>query len=274
MMEYQKLLVGEEPYFIAHVKASYPNHCHNEIEIIYCTQGQVAVTVEKQEFILRAGCALFVDSLSMHQLVIEDDAGILDIEFGAQFLGSDYFEFAQHNFTVPLLTPDDSSSYALPLLSLLERTFYEYTHADAASRWVIRGYLNQLFATMVRYLPRSQEKNLQRQKQIDRYMRVQEVFDYVKSNYGSNITVEQVSAMIGYNPNAFCRMFKDITNMSFHQYLNNHRVNIALQLLENKSYSVSEVGELVGIPIPKSFIRVFRGHTGMSPREYRRRLLD
>lgn len=270
-MEYQKLLLGEEPYFVSYIKASYPQHCHHEIELMYCVSGQTKVVVEDQEYFLSENDVLFVDSLSIHQLIIEEDAAILDIEFGAKFIGGFFHEFAKKTFAVPLLNAKNMQPYTSSVIKLLQKIYQEYINPDQAYPWAMRSYLNELFAVMIRSIPRCVPKNDLRQKQLERYLRIQRVFDFVQSHYNEPISLVKAASLVGYNPNAFCRLFKEITNMSFHQYMNFYRINLAMRLLVYKAYSIDEIGKQVGIPVGKTFSRVFRNFTGMSPREYRQR---
>ncbi len=268
-MEYQKLLLGDEPYFISYIKTSYHRHCHNEIEVIYCVSGEITVIVEDKEYHLKSNCALFVDSLAMHSLIIEGDGAILDIEFGARFLGNYFHEYSSYMFIEPLVLPEDDTGASKHIIKLLQKLFKEYIGPDTASLWLIKGYLNELFALMIRYLPKNQTKDAKRQRNIERYTKIQKVFDFVSVNYREQISVNDAAKIVGYDPNAFCRVFKEITGMSFHQYLNFFRINLAMNLLEYRSYSIGEVGEMVGVPVAKTFGRVFKSQTGMSPREYR-----
>ncbi|MBQ7960330.1 MAG: AraC family transcriptional regulator [Clostridia bacterium] len=261
--------MGDEPYFISYVKASYPQHCHNEIEFIYCVHGDAKVIVEEKEYILKENDILCIDSLAMHQIELENDTGIFDIEFGAQFVGAFFQEFAQKCFGCPHITHDSNSVYAVSMREIVQRIYEEYLNSDEATAWAMRGYLNELFTLLMRSVPMLLQKNSQRQKQLERYMRIQKVFDFVKNNYSEPISLAEAANLVGYDPNAFCRIFKEITNSSFHQYLNIFRVNIAMRLLTNKNMSIGEIGQQVGIPVAKTFGRVFKTYTGMSPREYR-----
>ena len=134
-MEYQKLLLGDEPYFISYVKASYPQHCHNEIEFICCVHGDARVIVEEREYILKENDILCIDSLAMHQLELENDTGIFDIEFGAQFVGAYFQEFAKKCFEYPHITCDSNSSYAVSMREIVRRIYEEYLNSDEATAW-------------------------------------------------------------------------------------------------------------------------------------------
>lgn len=57
---------------------------------------------------------------------------------------------------------------------------------------------------------------------------------------------------------------------SFSQYLNDYRINIALDMLHNaKYYDVNYSASFVGYQNHGYFYRLFKQQTGMTPSEYR-----
>lgn len=267
-MEYQKMLVGENPYFVSCAYSSYPMHCHNEIELLYCIRGAIKVNIEGKEFSLVEGGILLVSSLAMHQITIDDDSFALVLEFGSNFLGSEFNEFATLKFSKCLISPGESCEYRSRLEKPLKRIYKEFSKPKKGTHWAIRGFLLEIFAMIVRYVP-MQPQNPQKLKSLDRYLKIQKVFELVQNEYDDEIPLERAAACAGYDPRAFCRLFKLVTNMTFHDFLNLHRINISMSLLENSTYSISEVGQMVGIPVAKTFSRLFRKYTDMSPSQYR-----
>jgi len=267
-MEYQKMLLGENPYFVSCVRHSYPTHCHNEMELMFCISGEVRVVIEDDEYYLHEDDVLMISSLAMHQFIIEKDAAVLVLEFGSQFLGAGYKEYAKLKFTKSLIATDDDCAYRNRLVKPLKRLYKEYVNKKTGSQWAIQGLLFEIFAMIVRYVPMEQQK-LKNQKNLEQYLKIQKAFDLVHGEYAEDISLERVAAYLGYDKRTFCRIFKSITNMTFHEYLNFYRINIAMQLLEHKAHAIGEIGQMVGIPVAKSFSRIFRKYTGMSPKEYR-----
>lgn len=267
-MEYQKLLLGENPYFVSCVQASYPVHCHNEIELMYCTKGNFRVIIENKEYRLREGSLLFISSLAMHQVITDGDSTALVLEFGSAFLGAGSEELMLKRFAHPLIDAGELCEYRQYLEAPLKNLYTEYTKREAGYTWAIQGYLFEIFAAIVRHVP--MEHDEKKRKNLGGYLKIQKAFELIHENYAQRITVESAAAHVGYDPRAFCRLFKSITNETFHEHLNFYRINIAMHLLQYKSYPIGEIGQMVGIPVAKTFSRLFREHTGMTPREYRR----
>lgn len=267
-MEYQKILLGENPYFVSCVYESYQMHCHHEIELMYCIRGEIRVRIEEEEYIMKERSILLISSMALHQIIIEQDALAVVLEFGSQFLGTEYNRIAAKSFSKCHIGPLDDCAYRNRLEKPLKRIYKEYMERNDASYWVIQGGLYEIFAMIVRYVPMHPQSS-QKKKNLEQYMKIQKVFDLVQNEYYEEITLEWASALVGYDSRAFCRLFKSITNMTFHDYLNAYRINISRRLLEQEACSIGEVGQMVGIPVAKTFSRLFRKYTGMSPRDYR-----
>ena len=67
------------------------------------------------------------------------------------------------------------------------------------------------------------------------------------------------------------RRFLAATGESPVAYLHRVRVDAAKQMLEGTRANVDEISRAVGYRDPRSFSRLFRRQTGLSPREYRNR---
>jgi AraC-like DNA-binding protein len=70
-------------------------------------------------------------------------------------------------------------------------------------------------------------------------------------------------------PPAFCRFFKNSTNKTFLQFLNEFRVGKSCQLLINGEKNIKQICYEVGFNSLTNFNRVFKSFKGQSPTEYR-----
>ena len=67
----------------------------------------------------------------------------------------------------------------------------------------------------------------------------------------------------------FMRWFKKMTGQGFTAYLNDHRLNLAAELLRITDATVLDIAGRVGFDNLSYFNRLFKRRYGMTPREYR-----
>ena len=94
------------------------------------------------------------------------------------------------------------------------------------------------------------------------------IFNYISTNFDQPISLEEVSKIAHLNKYAFCRYFKKITHKSFVAYLNEFRISMACKFLIRETYSISQVGFLVGYNNVSNFYRQFKRIMKMTPSKY------
>lgn len=95
---------------------------------------------------------------------------------------------------------------------------------------------------------------------------------YFNEHYNTAICIEDYAASRGMSISWFIRSFKQYTNTTPMQYIVSLRMTNAQMLLENTTYSVKEIGYIVGYDNPLYFSRIFHKQKGVSPKEYRKQL--
>lgn len=97
---------------------------------------------------------------------------------------------------------------------------------------------------------------------------------FVEKHYMDDISVLDMAVTFGYSEAYFCKLFKQNFGKNFVTYLTEYRVTLAKKALEDLSCNVKDVGQQVGYGDSNYFTKVFRRITGMSPSEYRSRLVQ
>lgn len=95
------------------------------------------------------------------------------------------------------------------------------------------------------------------------------IIKYINENYKRDISAGDVAGVLGYTDVYFSRLFKQLFNDNFINYLTNVRIENAKILLRDRSLTIKEVGESVGYNDSNYFAKVFRRLEGISPTEYR-----
>lgn len=99
---------------------------------------------------------------------------------------------------------------------------------------------------------------------------VLDVQEWLIDNFTATNPVEQMVNRSGLAERTFKRRFKQATDHSPIEYLQQVRVHEAKRMLERTDLPVEQISWTVGYADPTSFRRIFRRLTGVSPAAYRR----
>ena len=88
------------------------------------------------------------------------------------------------------------------------------------------------------------------------------------------ISLDEIAAYAGMNKTYFCLFFKKHYGMSFTDYLNQKRMEMASAMLLKPDASIAEVAVACGYPTVTYFNRIFRKYKGVTPTEFRKSKTD
>lgn len=94
---------------------------------------------------------------------------------------------------------------------------------------------------------------------------------WMKKHYHETISVADAARAAALSTHHFLRLFKDIYEVTPHQWLTKIRLKKASQLLRKSKRPVSRIALDCGFAHEGSFIRVFRQQMGESPLQFRKR---
>lgn len=100
---------------------------------------------------------------------------------------------------------------------------------------------------------------------------IDNIVTYLHNNYQDKITLEQLSNMFNTNRTSLNNQFYKATNLSVIDYLIKLRVNLASTMLRDTMLPIFEIMGRVGFNDSSNFWRIFKKHTTLSPKEYRKK---
>ncbi len=98
---------------------------------------------------------------------------------------------------------------------------------------------------------------------------IKDAVEYIKKNYGKDLSLEGISQKFNISSYYFSRLFKEETGEKFIEYLTGIRLLQAKYLLKNTDKSMKEICLDVGYLDPNYFSRIFKKNIGLTPSEYR-----
>lgn len=102
--------------------------------------------------------------------------------------------------------------------------------------------------------------------------RINMVLNYVKDNFKTPISLENVAAMASMTVPSFCRYFKKMTKKTFTAFVNEYRVVHASKLLAEKPTSIANICYESGFNNFSHFNKLFKEFTGKNASQYRKEL--
>ncbi|WP_440111863.1 AraC family ligand binding domain-containing protein [Paenibacillus sp. QZ-Y1] len=104
---------------------------------------------------------------------------------------------------------------------------------------------------------------------------VKQMIQYMSTQYAYPVSIEQMSASLGYNRAYLSRIFKQETGLSPVTYLLKLRIDKSRQLLrERPDLSIEQVSASVGLPDALYFSKQFKRFHGEAPSLYRENILS
>jgi AraC family transcriptional regulator, regulatory protein of adaptative response / methylphosphotriester-DNA alkyltransferase methyltransferase len=99
----------------------------------------------------------------------------------------------------------------------------------------------------------------------------EEAVQVIESKYATDLDLDQLAREIATSRRQLQRVFAEVGDTSFREYLAKVRMRHAARLLREGAIPVREVAQSVGYRQPAQFAKAFRRHHDVSPSTYRSR---
>ncbi|MGD7009624.1 helix-turn-helix transcriptional regulator [Metabacillus sp. 84] len=90
--------------------------------------------------------------------------------------------------------------------------------------------------------------------------------------YNEDLTLKALSSMLYISPYYFRKIFEELEGKSPSRYVLETRINAAMPLIKEGSYSIMDISRMTGFKTPSHFSRVFQRVTGAPPSYYRQKV--
>ncbi len=99
---------------------------------------------------------------------------------------------------------------------------------------------------------------------------IRTVCDFIEANLCTQLTLEDLAALVHLSPFHFARCFKASIGLAPHQYVIARRMELAKRLLLTSTHTVAEIAWSIGYENISHFGRLFTTHIGVTPGTIRR----
>lgn len=99
--------------------------------------------------------------------------------------------------------------------------------------------------------------------------------EYIAKHYSDEtLSVREISEHVFLSASYVCTYFKNETGQTLNQYLTDYRIEKAKQLLSDPRYQIADISDKVGYSNGNYFGKSFKKLVGLSPSEYREKMLQ
>ncbi len=138
--------------------------------------------------------------------------------------------------------------------------------SDMISMVQISNTLSEILSTLLTQRLSSQ---LTSTKENSHYNDIHSAVEYIRTNYTSDINLNDITAHVNISKYYFIRLFREQMGVTPYEYMINYRIYRAKILLRSTNESINKISSAVGFSSPSNFIKHFKRAEGISPACYR-----
>lgn len=232
-------------------------HWHLECELIYVQTGEVTVSHNNTAYHLQKEDCIFINSGEIHYIKGSEDSITDILMFDTALLGN----ISPKHFQ--LLYPRLRHHY--PVMEYFHAIRDELKKKKEFYDVKVSCLMTDFIIDIFRHEPLCEQKQLKDSSSIENYKNLLSEIEE-KCSY---ITFEDACDFMGLSKPYFSRFFKNISGMTFSQYLNIIRLEKAIHMLNHntENLSITLIASACGFDTIRHFNRVFKDFTGLSPRQ-------
>lgn len=250
----------------------YGPHKHVRIEINYVKKGNCILHLDNESVTFREGEIMIITSDVNHLFEAgSEGTTLMQLEFLPEMFShfnlksepgtngstpTSVFLFSEENRLIKIVNN-------VRIMRSVQRIVNELEAKSPYYQYLVMMYYAELLILVYRYMDETYLP-------ICTNELLKKAIGYIRMNSHLDININSVASQIGISDRYLRNLFSQYLNLSPLDYLNQIRINKAVELLRNTEMSVKEVCFQCGFQSPQYFSRIFKQQIGISPREMAR----
>ena len=266
--------------YITRLAGDYPvvtTHWHEEAELTLITKGDCLYQIDLVDYEVNEGDLVFIPPLMLHSIAQGKSEEIYSetYVFHINFLGGNSTDICSTRYLTPMMNQE----YAMPCLitpahpayASLRKIFNQigslYDEALTGYELALKSLFLQAVFLLLQYSTRTTSGDTGTLSD-----KLKNVLDYIELHYAENISVSDLAKLCYFSDYHFMRFFKKHMNMTCVEYINNLRLEKAVELFEQGNTEILNVSLSVGFHNLSYFYRAFKKKYRMTPLSFIKKL--
>lgn len=253
-------------------------HTHSYTELTVILGGRAVHIVDGQKYDLKAGDVFVINEdishgyEDVHNLklcnIMFEFGKLLDYDaelkklpgFQSLFILEPYYR-REHKFESKLVLDPITLKFVENMIYVLLQEFEEKKEGFKS---VIKTY----FISLVVYL--SRQFTINQSPSSKKLFQLATAITFIENNYVSAIKISRIAAMAFLSERHFIRVFKQLYKVTPTEYIIQHRLGHACNLMNNTSLGITQIALESGFGDLAYFSRLFKKRFGITPKEFRK----
>ena len=238
-------------------------HWHTSIEIFAVMEGHLEFFMNKEEYPLKAGEQLIINSNEIHSIhaAERNKTVVLQIplkQFENYFTAQRFIRFRSQDAEA------DGK-----LASLIKKLYKVYTARDTGYEFGTMSLFYEIMYMLVKNyrLTEAHEKEMRHSRKLDT---LSKITTYMREHYKEDLKLSDLAATFGYSDAYLSRMFQKYAKINYKTYLQDIRMAYAYRDLMNTDRTISQIALDNGFCSSRGFSGEFQKRYGILPSEMRK----
>ena len=238
-------------------------HWHTSIEIFAVMEGHLEFFMNKEEYPLKAGEQLIINSNEIHSIhaAERNKTVVLQIplkQFENYFTAQRFIRFRSQDAEA------DGK-----LASLIKKLYKVYTARDTGYEFGTMSLFYEIMYMLVKNyrLTEAHEKEIRHSRKLDT---LSKITTYMREHYKEDLKLSDLAATFGYSDAYLSRMFQKYAKINYKTYLQDIRMAYAYRDLMNTDRPISQIALDNGFCSSRGFSGEFQKRYGILPSEMRK----
>lgn len=240
-------------------------HWHTSVEIFAVMEGRLDFFVNKDEYPLKAGEQIIINSNEIHSIhaVEKNKTVVLQIplkQFENYFTAQRYIRFRGQEELVDK-----------KLASLLRKLYHVYSERKIGYEFRTISIFYEIMYILVKdyRVTETREKDIRHSRRLDA---LSKITTYMREHYREELKLSDVAATFGYSDAYLSRMFQKYAKINYKTYLQDIRMAYAYRDLLNTDHTISQIALDNGFCSSRGFSGEFQKRYGILPSEMRKQI--
>ncbi len=245
---------------------------HFEYQMILVTGGRARLIINQKTYALKTKSLIFISRLEAHRFIIDEMPYTRYVtSISSELIMSTIKEpelisiFIQHprDFCHVITLEDSVYETLLPHFAALEQEYQaQKQFFTARSAGLVTAILIDLYRTCPEYFPIRTPGGIASS--------VLNAQHYISEHFNRKLTIQEAARAAFISSHALSLAFKDVTGITFKEYLLLFRITESKKLLITTDLPIDEIASRVGYINVNNFIKIFKDREHLTPLQYRK----